>query len=238
MFKDGKVYAEVDEQGELVVRDGVVKIRYRENDDREYSARASAVSEIDESRIAAARAAKKKTKKKSTRSSSSSSSGARSSGVGPVGGFPSSAGTVAKMADESDVPDGAVVVYTDGACFGNPGPMGAGVVLIFGNNRREISQYLGDHGTNNIAELQAVRIALEAIKDRSLPVRVFSDSTYVIGLLTRGWKAKENKEIVAALREVASQFDDLALVKVKGHAGIELNERVDELAKLAIEERR
>ena len=106
--------------------------------------------------------------------------------------------------------------------------------MIYGDNRREISEFLGE-GTNNLAELHAVRLALEALKKRHLPIRVFSDSTYVIGLLARGWKAKENREVVQALRELAKEFDDLAFVKVKGHAGIELNERVDELAKAAIE---
>lgn len=244
MFKDGKVYAAVDDDGNLVAERGLVKIRYRKDDDREYSAHADAIEEVDEDKIAAARARKKSAKKKSAgkksagkaTSGSASQSASASTDSGPVGGFPSAAAT-ARIVDENEVPDDAVTVYTDGACFSNPGPMGAGVVLIWGDNRREISTYLG-HGTNNLAELHAVRLALEAITKRDLPVRIFIDSSYVIGLLARGWKAKENREVVADLRKLAAEFSDLALVKVKGHAGIELNEVVDQLAKKAAEKGR
>ena len=230
MFKNGKVYAHVDDAGNLVEERGLVKIRYRKDDDREYSAHADAIEEIDEDKIAAAKSKKKSKSKKKK------SSGSTSKSSGPVGGFPAASAS-ARVVDEDEVPDNAITVYTDGACFSNPGPMGAGAVLIWGDNRKEISTFLG-HGTNNLAELHAVRLALEAIKNRDLPVRVFSDSSYVIGLLARGWKAKENREVVAELRELAAEFSDLALVKVKGHAGIELNERVDELAKLGAEKGR
>jgi ribonuclease HI len=130
------------------------------------------------------------------------------------------------------VPDGAIEVWTDGACTGNPGPMGLGVVIIDGKERRELSEYLGE-GTNNIAELTAIQRALESCpRDRT--VVVHADSAYAIGLLAQGWKAKANQALVAELRELASQFADLRLVKVEGHAGVSENERADELAREAI----
>ena len=125
--------------------------------------------------------------------------------------------------------------WTDGACTGNPGPMGIGVVLISGKHRKEISEYLGPVGTNNIAELTAILRALEAIKDRRRPVIVYSDSSYAIGVLSMGWKAKANKDLVEKIRQLLREFPNLEFVKVAGHAGVPENERCDELARQAIE---
>src|SRR5690606_4057587 len=128
--------------------------------------------------------------------------------------------------------------YTDGACTGNPGPMGLGVVILDGGERREIAEYRGI-GTNNIAELTAILRALEAVapEARGRPVVIHSDSSYAIGLLSQGWKAKANQELVAALRAEAARFPDLRFVKVRGHAGVPENERADELATSAIRRR-
>lgn len=123
--------------------------------------------------------------------------------------------------------------YTDGACSGNPGPAGIGVVLLCGDKRKEISEYIGE-ATNNIAELTAVLRALEAIKDRSRTVYLYSDSSYTLGLMGKGWRPKANRELVAQVRAVAERFPDLRLVKVAGHAGVTENERCDELARQAI----
>jgi ribonuclease HI len=130
----------------------------------------------------------------------------------------------------------AIHVWTDGACTGNPGPAGLGVVLIDGDTRVELSEYLGE-GTNNIAELTAILRGLEEVTDKTRPVVVYSDSQYSIGLLTENWKAKKNIELVAKLRELTRQFKDLRFVKVAAHSGIPLNERVDELGRNAISRR-
>jgi ribonuclease HI len=127
--------------------------------------------------------------------------------------------------------------YTDGACSGNPGPAGIGVVLICGGRRKELSEYLGE-GTNNIAELLAVKRALESVRDRARTVYLYSDSAYVLGLLGKGWKPKANRELVEDLRALKSRFADLRLVKVPGHAGVPENERADELARAAVARRR
>ncbi len=135
----------------------------------------------------------------------------------------------------TEPPPDAIHVWTDGACTGNPGPAGLGVVIIDGKSkqRRELSEYLG-MGTNNIAELTAILRGLEEVADRERCVVVYSDSAYSIGLLSKNWKAKANVELVDKLRKLTRQFTDLRFVKVAGHAGIPLNERVDELARTAI----
>jgi len=135
-------------------------------------------------------------------------------------------------------PANAIHVWTDGACSGNPGAAGLGVVILGdGPGEREISEFLGD-ATNNIAELTAILRGLEAVTDRTRPVLVYSDSAYSIGLLTQNWKAKKNVELVDQLRKLTRTFSDLQFVKVAGHAGIALNERVDQLATGAITRRR
>jgi ribonuclease HI len=137
----------------------------------------------------------------------------------------------------TDVPANAIHVWTDGACSGNPGPAGLGVVVVGdGQGQREISEYLGE-ATNNIAELTAILRGLTAVSDKTRPVIVYSDSAYSIGLLTQNWKAKKNIELVAELREVCKLFSDLRFVKVLAHSGIALNERVDQLAVGAISRR-
>ena len=136
-------------------------------------------------------------------------------------------------------PANAIHVWTDGACSGNPGPAGIGVVIVDGDRTQEISEYLGD-GTNNIAELTAILRGLETVPtdQRARPVIVYSDSQYSIGLLSQNWKAKANVELVTTIRAVTKQFRDLRFVKVLGHSGIPLNERTDELATSAVATRR
>lgn len=144
----------------------------------------------------------------------------------------------AGKASAKSLPKNAIIIYTDGACSMNPGPMGIGAVIINGDARQEISEFLGT-GTNNIAELTAIERALQEIPlaQRKRPVVVHTDSSYSIGILDKGWKAKANQELVARIRTVTSAFDDLRFVKVKGHAGIPENERCDELATSAISNR-
>ncbi len=144
---------------------------------------------------------------------------------------PAQAGATVKPGAAAD----AIVVYTDGACHGNPGPMGIGIVILDRGQRREVSEYLGE-GTNNIAELTAILRALELIAeaDRDRTVLVHSDSSYAIGLLSQGWKAKKNVELVDSLRRLAAGFPHLRTIKVAGHAGVSENERCDQLANAAV----
>lgn len=148
---------------------------------------------------------------------------------------PSRLGKTLSLGDA--MPANAVHVWTDGACTGNPGPAGIGVVVIEGGKRKEHSEYLG-HGTNNIAELTAVLRGVDMVTDRKLPVLVYTDSSYAIGVLSLNWKAKANVELVAEIRDTLSRLDDVRFVKVPGHAGVPENERCDELARVSITSRR
>lgn len=139
---------------------------------------------------------------------------------------------------QSKIPDkeraNAICIYTDGACSGNPGPAGIGVVMRHKEKQKEISRYIGK-ATNNIAELEAIKTALLAVKNPKLPVLIYTDSSYALGLLTKGWKAKQNVALVAEIRKLAGTFKMLEFIKVKGHAGDPDNERADRLAVKAIE---
>jgi ribonuclease HI len=126
-----------------------------------------------------------------------------------------------------------ILIFTDGASSGNPGPAGIGVVMRFGKHEKEISEYIG-LATNNIAELKAIEAGLLALKKSDLAVRIFTDSKYAYGVLALGWKAKANSELVQSIKKTMKKFKNLKIVKVKGHAGDEGNERADFLATSAI----
>lgn len=132
----------------------------------------------------------------------------------------------------------AVDIWTDGACSGNPGPMGIGVVVIDGPQRKEKGEYLGI-GTNNIAELTAIERGIDLVgagaADKRL--RIYTDSSYAIGVLSKGWKAKANQELIAKIKRRLTPLN-AEFVKVAGHAGIPENERCDLLARNAISGRR
>jgi ribonuclease HI len=217
-LRDTRVLARCDGDGRPKADGGRVEIRYKPSDGRAYHAAARNLAPIAGAEIlpdehcapAEAAAPKAKTAKKKT--------GAKS------------------PAREPTHPDGALIVYADGACSGNPGPAGLGVVIVDGKERRELSEYLGV-GTNNIAELTAILRAAEALTGRNDPIRVFTDSRYSIGVLTQGWKAKKNPELVAKVREALRRLPDVELHYVPGHAGVALNEVADALAREAVDRR-
>ena len=129
------------------------------------------------------------------------------------------------------------IAYTDGACTGNPGPAGSGLVLLDHGGKlvRESYRYLGS-ATNNIAELSAIEMVYEHLPD-GVGVVVHTDSKYAIGVLTQGWKAKANAALIARIKGTISGRPTL-MKYVPGHSGIPLNERADELAREAIATRR
>ncbi len=133
-----------------------------------------------------------------------------------------------------DPTEGHAIAYTDGACSGNPGPAGLGVVVMTTQERIDRYEYLG-RATNNVAELSAILRAIEEI-DPTMEATIHTDSQYAIGVLQKGWKAKANKALIGDLKK-AMRGRHVRLVYVKGHAGIPLNERADELARRAVEER-
>jgi ribonuclease HI len=231
-LKGQKVFARADASGRLTVQRGRVEIRYRPNDGRRYDARADNLEILDPTPLPdetcgaaeAVAAARPGAKARSPK--------------GGGGGKSSASSRTSEDAAPASVPHGAVVAYADGACSGNPGPAGLGVVVIDGDERVELSEYLGDGLTNNIAELTAVLRVLDEVADSSRTVMIHTDSQYTIGVVQKGWKAKANKELVAELREALSDRHGVRLYYVPGHSGVPLNERADALAREAIKERK
>jgi ribonuclease HI len=139
-----------------------------------------------------------------------------------------------------------IEIFTDGACRGNPGPGGWGVLLISGKRRK--TMYGGEHETtNNRMELMAAIEALNALKG-SRKVELHTDSKYVMdgimswmdGWKRRGWKTAKkkpvkNQDLWQAL-EVAAERHEIHWNWVKGHAGIWGNEEADALANRGIDE--
>ncbi len=139
-----------------------------------------------------------------------------------------------------------VLIYTDGACRGNPGPGGWGAILCYGDSEREIYGAERDT-TNNRMELMAAIQALEALK-RPCEITVTTDSQYVRQGITewlpqwkrRGWKTADKKPVknqdLWQRLEDATHRHTVHWKWVKGHSGHEENERVDALANKAIDE--
>lgn len=148
----------------------------------------------------------------------------------------------ARAAAESTIeglPENAVVCFTDGSCRGNPGPAGVGVYVQYpdGTSHKH-SKFLGK-ATNNIAELTALGDAIDIIAEQPnyalVPLILFTDSKYAEGVLTKNWKAKANREIIQSIKSKIRKRGNIKIVWVAGHAGILGNEEADTLANQAIE---
>jgi ribonuclease HI len=134
-----------------------------------------------------------------------------------------------------------IIIYTDGAARGNPGPGGYGTILMSGNHRKELSQGYR-LTTNNRMELMAVIAGLEALKKDGLPVTIYSDSQYVVKAVNEGWLkkwittqfkgGKKNKDLWMQFHELAKNHQ-IKFVWVRGHADNPFNNRCDELATAA-----
>lgn len=220
-------WARVDETGALVTNQrGLVDVIYKvASSSKIYSGKPTNLIErpgeiaqldVDPAEAAPAPSASAATGKTSGRGGAAAAAAGASSGGS---GAPFVAG----------LPADAIHVWTDGGARPNPGPSSIGVVIVDGKQHLELSEFLGE-GTNQIAELTAMLRGLEEVTDRQRTVVVYSDSAYAIGLLSQGWKAKANIELVAELRALCREFRDLRFVKVLGHSGISLNERTDQLA--------
>lgn len=134
-----------------------------------------------------------------------------------------------------------VELWTDGACSGNPGPGGWGAILIWNGHERELSGGEADT-TNNRMELMSVIMGLAAIT-RPMDVVINTDSAYVEQAFTRGWleqwrrngwrtaskQAVKNQDLWQRLAEEAARHN-VSFQRVRGHTGVEMNERADQLA--------
>lgn len=134
-----------------------------------------------------------------------------------------------------------VILYTDGACSGNPGPGGWGALLIW-NKKEKVLSGGSANTTNNRMEMQAVIEGLKALK-RPCHVKIHSDSALIINAFTKGWiqnwlkkgwkkadkKPVENRELWEQMLEAAKPHT-VEWIKVKGHSDNELNNRADKIA--------
>lgn len=130
-----------------------------------------------------------------------------------------------------------IVIYTDGSALGNPGPGGYGILMLYKNQKKEISQGYR-LTTNNRMELLAIIVALESLKVSDRDVLIYSDSKYVIDSVTKGWvfgwvkkgfKGKKNPDLWRRFLKIYPK-NRVKFEWVKGHANNPGNERVDKLA--------
>ena len=130
-----------------------------------------------------------------------------------------------------------IEIFTDGACSGNPGPGGYGVILRSADNYKELSEGFRKT-TNNRMELLAVIVGLEALTQADSQVTVYSDSTYVVDAINKGWldswvksnfKKKKNPDLWKRFLEIKNKHD-VKFVWIRGHSDHFENERCDELA--------
>jgi len=130
-----------------------------------------------------------------------------------------------------------VVIYTDGAALGNPGPGGYAAILMSGNVQKEISGGFA-YTTNNRMELLAVIMGLEALKQENCEVTIYSDSSYVVKAVEQNWlsdwlrKGFRNKKNPDLWQRFLSSYrkHKVKMIWIKGHAGDAMNERCDALA--------
>jgi ribonuclease HI len=226
VLRGQKVLARVKADGSFDSQGGRVEIRYKPTDTRAYRAGEKNLERVageemlsDDAVVAGEEVSKPSAKEKADRSSQRKADAA------------------AKALAPDAVPKDAWTVYADGACSGNPGPAGLGIVLIApdGKTRLEGYEYLGS-ATNNVAELTAILRAAEIVP-ADAPFVLHTDSQYSIGVLTKGWKAKANQDLIASVKSALASRRGWRIVYVPGHAGVPLNERADELAREAVAKR-
>jgi ribonuclease HI len=138
----------------------------------------------------------------------------------------------------------SIHIFTDGASLVHKGKIGGwSAVIVHQDTINEISG-AKPNTTNNRMELYACIKALEVIDNKIIPIKIYSDSSYVVdgmnewrfNWIANNWKRIKNRELWERLILLASEKLDVSFIKVKGHAGIPLNERADELATNSIEE--
>jgi ribonuclease HI len=213
-FKNNKVWVAVDTGGALLIENGKHLLKYQLEQEYSYWVRSDHVKPLDAPAEGDTQAKPRKTKR---------AGGAATSAPQPTD-------------SQKKALKNTIHIYTDGASSGNPGPSGIGVLLRYGDYEKKISRYIGQ-ATNNIAELEAIRVGLSEINNPNLPALVYTDSSYAYGLLMQNWKAKKNQALVDKIRTLISKFTHLRFVKVQGHAGDEGNEIADRLATAAIKQR-
>ena len=214
LYKDQTVYVRVLESGKPIVHRGRVEMRYRLGASKSYRGSPDTLVEAEGEIL----------------------SDAAFSGD-TEGGAPAPARDLSATRQEPTraVSEATIVIHTDGACSGNPGPAGIGVHIAREGEIVELSEFIGE-GTNNVAELTAILRALELLRDdeRDTHVILYTDSGWSLGVLVGGWKAKANLALIGKIKEKMALFPHLELLKVRGHAGQDGNEEADYLATMAV----
>jgi ribonuclease HI len=208
-FKGQTVYVRVLASGKPIVHRGRVELRYKMGATKSYRASPDNLVEMESELVS-------------------------DEEMGGGGAKPTS--TIALREDPQSPPDeNTIVIYTDGACSGNPGPAGVGVYLQRPTEIVELSEYIGS-GTNNIAELTAILRGLQSLRDdeKERVIHLYTDSGWSLGVLVQGWKAKTNLELITEIKAMLEQFPRIELLKIRGHAGEEGNEEADRLATMAV----
>jgi len=132
-----------------------------------------------------------------------------------------------------------VKIYTDGSSKpSNPGPAGFATIITKEDTIVALhSEFIG-HGTNNIAELSAIKYALEHLERLDLSwenIIIHTDSKYCIGVLIEDWRAKKNVSLITNIKDMLESFPNLQMEWVKAHNGDRFNEMADQLAKQIID---
>lgn len=144
-----------------------------------------------------------------------------------------------------------IVAYCDGACSGNPGPGGWATIITNGIITKELTGH-AIYTTNNRMELMAIletmKYYTEHINTETHKLDIYSDSAYAVNAIKKYWLKKwvlnnfvrvngdpiQNQDLWKQIYEILKKYKDINLIKVKGHNGDVLNEKVDKLAKLQI----
>jgi ribonuclease HI len=236
-FKGKDVWAEVDEEGMPKVDGGRVPIRYSASAGAKiYRGGASGLDLVGKE-LEDLPAGESADDVKAAPAARPAARSGRGSGFGSAGDRTEAQAAAAKIDARSRIaalsPD-TIQAFTDGACKGNPGPTGSGLVLKM-PGRPNVERYkaLGE-ATNNVGELTAIQMALEALDEfgvaLSAPVVIFTDSDYSRGVLTLNWKPKANTTLIAAIKAAIKRRPGVKVEWLAGHVGVAENERADELA--------
>ena len=208
-YRDDKVWVRVLDTGKPIVRRGLVEFRYKLGATKSYRTQRENFEEPEgEVEILS---------------------------DADFGGTTTTPSTKLREQPKAPADEHTIIIHTDGACSGNPGPAGIGVHLRRPDKLTEISEYIGD-ATNNVAELKAILRAIEALdeSERERNIHLYTDSGWSLGVLIGGWKAKKNVKIIEQIKVKLPDFPKLELLKVRGHAGQEGNEEADALATKAV----
>lgn len=237
------VWVEVDAAGQPLVQGGRVPLRYRgAAGEKIYS------GGLDKLRMKPGEAAVELPPGEAAESGGGGGgarpAGRRASGFGSAGTRTAAQAAAAKTHFTgilAGISEDTVVCFTDGACKGNPGPCGAGAVVRLPDGRLLEGYRALGMGTNNVGELTAVEIALDLLDEAGVaagaPVRLFTDSQYAEGVLSKGWKPKANVELIARIKPRLGHRK-VKMSWLAGHVGIPENERADALAGKGMEESR